>query len=442
MATFTTGETTGTVVLANATIDRYMVARLLEVAMYNMTLGRLGRKVPVPKGESTTVSFTRVEHLALPLAPALEGVTPPATPMSTTRVTCVLEQWIQWVDITDVAEMTVRYQPFQRALERLGIAAARVWDRECYRVLLGGTNVFFPGTVTARSGLTTASFPDTRTLRRVRAALKNAGAPFYDGRRYAGVCDSYNAMDIQADATFVDSAVYQDRGVLTDAELGVWMGTRWNETNVFPILVLNANTNATNAAVAGNGTETLLIDDDYYVRITGNNASGFETDFWAILAAFASTADVLEITLPAAPAGITSFNVYVGLLADGTDLRLHAERVAAAGKVRVSGNGSGTDTFNASGYGTLIHAAFDATTGRIAGVAPATGVSVHTMFVFGSDYFAVTELEAIRTLRAPAGASKSDPADQHRPIAWKSFMKACITDHTFGAKIECATDYA
>jgi N4-gp56 family major capsid protein len=419
--------------LANATIDRWMDTQLLAVAEKHVVLYNLGKRRPVPKGESKTVSFTRFERLTLPAAPLVEGVTPNATQMSTTRVTCMLEQWGAFVTLTDVAEMTVRYEPLQRAIELLGYQAAETLDREVLRQLLSGTNVFFGGSATSRAGLTATDVPTTTLLRKVRASLKNAGAPFYDGRYYAGVADPFNMMDLMADATFVQAATYQDKGVLTSGEMGVWMGIRWNESNVLPVVTANAAVDATVNTPAAAGVETALAAGTYFVLVTGNDTNGFETQVGPDAASTTTVAsgDVIEVITPGAVAGVTSFNIYVGEK-DGavTTLHLQTERAPISTTYHITTNGL-IDSPSATRIGVAYN-----TTERSAGASPAANVNVHYMFVFGSEYFAVTELEAVRTTRTPAGAQKGDELDQQRSVGWKAMFRACITNQSFGARIE------
>lgn len=430
-----TGATTATI-LANATIDRYMPARLLKIADKHTVLYKLGRKVNVPKGESKTVSFTRFERLALPTTPIVEGTTPNATPMSTSRVTCVLEQWGAFVTITDIAEMTVRSQPFQQAVMLLGMQAAETVDREVLRQLMSGTQVFFPGAITSRASITATDVPTTTLLRKVRATLKNGGAPFYDGRYFAGVSDPFNMADIMNDSTFVQAAVYQDKGVLTTGEFGVWMGVRWNESNTLPVVVRNTAATATITTPAASGGETAIPGTgSVFVLITGNDASGFETQYGAdgdaATAGFV-TGDVVSIVTPALPAGITSFNIYVGVPGGAVStLALQLDRALPSTTYIVSANGVAS-----AGTGITYTAS-----GRVALPAPAASINVHYMFIFGNEWYAVTELEAIKTTRTPAGAQKGDELDLQRSAGWKTMFRACITNQLFGCRIEAESAF-
>jgi hypothetical protein len=211
--------------------------------------------------------------------------------------------------------------------------------------------------------------------------------------------------------------------------MGVWMGIRWNESNVLPVVVANAAVDATITTPAASGTETALAAGDYFVLMTGNDTNGFETQVGpdAATATTVASGDVIVVTTPALPAGVTSYNVYVGTV-DGaiTTLHLQGERLLASTAYHITANG-----LAASGVGIAYN-----TTGRSAGASPAASVNVHYMFVFGSEYYAVTELEAIRTTRTPAGAQKGDELDQQRSVGWKAMFRACITNQSFGARIE------
>ena len=96
---------------------------------------------------------------------------------------------------------------------------------------------------------------------------------------------------------------------------------------------------------------------------------------------------------------------------------------------RLSGDGLGT---NGIAY---------TTTGVVAGTIPPVGVSVHTAYIFGNEYYSCVELKGIQVLRTPAGPQKGDELDQRRSIGWKAFFKAVITNENFGARIEFASDH-
>jgi hypothetical protein len=233
------------------------------------------------------------------------------------------------------------------------------------------------------------------------------------------------------DTVFINTATYNNLAVLKNNEIGEWAGIRWMVSNTLPVLVLQGTTNATVSTDATAGSETTLADGVYTTQIVALDANGFPVKFYATQTfTIATSADVGTIATPALPTGYTSFDIYVSTVDGGAaTLARQAERVAASTTKRIIGGGS-------SATGIVLDS-----TGQRGFVAPATGVNVHYMFVFGDEYYAVTELEGIRMVKTPAGPDKSDPLDQQRPVGWKAFFKACILNHNFGGRIECASAF-
>ena len=422
--------------LTNAIIERYMYEKVLSIAIKNTVFWKLGRMVAVPPGESKTISFQRFERFVAPRRPLTEGTTPVGKKMTVNKVLAVAEQWGDFVTLTDVVELTVRHQPMQRALELIGLDAAETVDREVQRVLIAGTNVFFPNGRASRDLLTSTDFPTTRLFRTVVASLRRGGAPAYEGSRFVGVCDPENSMDIQADSTFVPAAQYSNLTALQEAEVGIWMKVRWMESNNIPVLVLNTALNATSvSAASATGDEVALSDDTYTIRLIGLNdglgsgkGSGFETDFSAESTPTSTTSQVLHFTIPTMPSGVESANVYVKKGSGSFTLQA-VDQPAGAYSLNTSGTPS-------SGTGIAY-----SSTGIVAGPIPASGVNVHQMYVFGNEYYSVCELKGIQILRTPPGPQKTDELDQRRSIGWKAFFKAVITNEKFGARIECESDF-
>lgn len=426
--------------LTAAIIERYMYEKVLSIAVRNTVFWKLGRMVKVPPGESKTITFQRFERLTATRGPLSEGITPAGKKMTVNKVLAVAEQWGDFVTLTDVVELTVRHEPVQRALELIGLDAAETVDREVQRVLQAGTNVFFPNDKSDRTALTTGDFPNTRLLSKVTASLRRGGAPAYEGARFVGVCDPENDMDLQADGTFVAAATYSNLTALQEAETGIWRKVRWMVSNNIQVLVLNTNVNPTvDLTAASTNGDTALADATYTLRVAANSdLYGFETDFSAAGSPVATTSQILHFTLPAV--NFTGSDASATVTADSYNI--YVKKDSGSFTLQASDQPSGTYALNGGGTnGTYTNSIAYSSTGRVASAIPPSGVNVHTMYVFGNEYYSVCELKGIQVLRTPPGAQKGDELDQRRSIGWKAFFKAVITNEKFGARIECESDF-
>jgi hypothetical protein len=296
----------------------------------------------------------------------------------------------------------------------------------------------------------------TDLLRSIRAQLKHNGAPGVSGgdgrKKYIGVCDSFNAQDIMADTTFVESAKFQNLQPLTSGEFGEWMGIRWQESNHIPVIRRSDAVEVTSIgyAEAVPSGATNVPDGTYKIALTAYDASGFEsimsnTDFGTgtYTGAPSGSNDVIKIILPAlSPAtdsgvstshtfdpGPVAYNIYC-TAAGGSTYFKQASNLAGGTYYIV-----GSDTTGASDR-IVLNA-----TGAAPPTQPADGVNVHQMFVFGNEWYQVAELEGIRTLMTPSGAQKGDELAQRRSVGWKFFSKALITNENFGCRIETESNY-
>jgi N4-gp56 family major capsid protein len=421
--------------LTDAIIERYMHSKVLSIAMKSTVFWKLGRMVTVPKGESKTITFQRFERLPTPRKPLSEGVTPTGKKLTVSKVPIILEQWGDFVTLTDVVELTVRHEPVQRALELIGLDAAMTVDREVQRVLRAASNVFFPNGKTSRATLAATDVLTTPFLRKILANLKNGGAPAYEGNRYVGIIDPFLSADIQADSTFVPAAQYSNLSALQDAEVGVWQKIRWMESNNMPAITQDAavNPSGSTALDTASAGETALADDDYDVRLAGLDSNGFEVSYSAADNSLAtSSTQVIKVVTPAFPDGIVGYNVYVNKA--GGEFYLQAQDVGESTAVYINGGGTHltTDDANDGSY------EFTETSSVCEGK-PAASVEVHYGWIFGNEYYSCTELSGIQVLKTPPGAQKGDELDQRRSLGWKAFFKAGITNQDFGCRFECCT---
>ena len=454
-------EAAGTGAIGNAIIERYMVGKLLRLADKATVFYKLGNKVKLPQGESKVASFQRWERIAPPRTSLTEGVTPNGTQLNVSRISVTAEQWGSFCQISDVMEMTVRYQPFQRAVELIGMQAAETLDREIQKVLLAGTNVYYPNGKTARSSLTSGDVVDTPLLRKIRAQLKANGAPGSSGsdgrKKFIGVCDPFSSADIMTDTTFIESAKFSNLEPLTSGEFGEWQGIRWQESNFIPTYGRTAADtdlwgSVTSPAASGITGSVALTAGDYIVFATGYNAGGFETIFPAtayasITATTAASGDVIQLVTGTATTatdsgvetsgsfagddGPVAFNIYASAI-NSTSVFYHiASNVPGGTTVTIGGAGtSGTYMYD--------HAA--AVTAAISPpVQPPASVTVHNLYIFGNEWYSVIEIDGIKTMMTPATATHGNELAQRRSVGWKFFSKALITNQNFGLRIESAS---
>ena len=436
MATETNLQTT-----ASLSLDvpaAYLKRELLKRATKDTVFWNLAEKSSQPQGEGKVCQFVRYERLALPEAPAEEGVTPIATPMTLSTVTAVLDQWIAYVGMSDVAVLTVNHPLFQQARELLTLQHNETVDRECQVVLMGTSSVYYANNVAARGSLTAADVLTSDDVRRVVLRLRGLGAPTWSGGNYKGVVNFVEG-DIAKDATFTNAASYSNITVLKDFMIGRWQGVEWSRSNLIPVLA---------AMAAGDVVETDLTGGSIPASTTGfdaastmrtkvtrlNATTGFEETIDAEVSNTNVAAFAVQVEIQASAATGT-YKVYASLQggAAGTptlQCRIrHTTGTATAIILVKSGTPAASNVFVVT------------PTGPVAPPDCPSGVNVHLSYIMGKGFFGATTLGGLQTFVTPSGSSDSDPAAQRRKVSWKQMYKSLILNNDFGYRVESASAF-
>lgn len=419
--------------LAADLVPKLIKEKLLMIAEKDTVFFQLGDKGQLPEGQGKTVQYTRYNRLRLPRSPAVEGQTPNDSNLSTSTVQAVVDQWIQTSTLTDVAILTVRHPVLQKTQSLQGTAHAELVDRECQIVLMGGNNVVFGGVATSRDTLIAGDVMTTDLIRKTWANLRHQGAPKYEGNKYVGVVDPFVTMDISKDSTFVTAASYSNIRALFNNEIGDWMGTRWMESNLIPIITLlsagDYTIAAANVGAPAAGETNFTAASNVLVQVTHlDDETGFETDVSAVTTVTNGASFSVSVTIAAAaPTG--DYKIYVSL--EGgivPTLQTIDQHVIGTADVFVyikAGTPSAAGRFVVQATGAVSPPP-----------PPADGGGVHISWMLGKESFGVTDLAGLETFLTPYKPSDSDPAVQRRKVSWKQLFKPAILNPDFFFRLE------
>ena len=116
---------------------------LIELAKPNLVFDRFGQKRPIPRGGGKTIEFRRFNSLPKALNPITEGVTPTGSKLTVTPVTATVDQYGDYVELTDMLELTSVDPIVVEATRQLADQAGRTIDTVVRNQIMGGTNVNF-----------------------------------------------------------------------------------------------------------------------------------------------------------------------------------------------------------------------------------------------------------------------------------------------------------
>lgn len=292
----------------------FVCGELLKRAQPLIVLSRFGQQQPIPKNHGNEIKFRG--YLPLDNIPKalVEGVTPAASKPTFRDVVSRLQQYGDYIEITDVLSDTIEDPIWVEFSDILGEQSAIMLERVVTNKLLAGTNVFFSGKTggiqaTTRDGV---NEPLTLTLqRRVTRALKRQEArtitdvvaasanfsTFSIAPSYVAVCHTDVEADIRNMPGFVPVEKYGSYKPM-EGEVGSVKNVRYVTTNLMePWLDAGA------APAGGMEVESNegACADVYPILYLGKNAFGV-TPFAAQRARGAAPVNVMALN-PNTPRG-------------------------------------------------------------------------------------------------------------------------------------------
>ena len=259
----------------------YAVAAMLKRALPYLVIEKFGQSFPIPNNSTKSAKFRRYEALPKATVPLVEGVTPQGKTLTYTDVTANLNQYGDFVPLTDVIADTHEDPVFQQAQEVISEQAAQTVEAVRYGIIKAGTNVYYSGSgITARNAVITA--PTQGELRKVVRGLKrqNAGfiskmtssSPNYKTESvrpcFVGLTHVDTESDFRAISGFLDAKDYANQGAMvSEFEFGTSEGIRMVQSTVFESFPDAGGTTSgkiTTSGTKGDIYPTLIIAKDAY----------------------------------------------------------------------------------------------------------------------------------------------------------------------------------
>ena len=200
---------------------------------------------PLPSNSTKVAIFRRYEALAKATTPLVEGVTPVGKNMTYTDVQCTLQQYGDYVTLTDQIADFHEDPVLQEYVGITAEQAAQTLETLRYNVLKAGSNVFYANKVAGRDSVVTAiSLADqrrvTRAFKRQNAAYitkKTASTPNYGTvavrASYIGLVHPDLENDIRALTGFKDAVDYGASQAADEFEIGTVEDVRYIRSTIF-----------------------------------------------------------------------------------------------------------------------------------------------------------------------------------------------------------------
>lgn len=189
-------------------VAAWAVVRMLTRAMPFLVIEKFGQTYPLPSNSTQVAKFRRYflsgstgsagtgsgdYYIPLATTPLVEGVTPDGRQLANQDYTVTLQQYGDYVTITDVVEATHPDNILAEATDTLGEQAALTVETLRFNVLKAGTNVFYANSVAGRS--TVASVITRADQRRVTTQLNRQNAKKHT--RVVASSAQYNTKSVE-----------------------------------------------------------------------------------------------------------------------------------------------------------------------------------------------------------------------------------------------------
>ena len=208
--------------------ERTLFQRLLPSLMFYND----AEKKKLPKNSGTTMNFRKFDSLTAPSSSLTEGVTPDGNNLTVSTITAKIAQEGDFVQITDLIQMTGIDPVLTETSELLGEEAGLVVDTRIQTAISKGTNVYFAGGATTRAGLESATTKNLTgdDIKKLVRKLKNANAKRFSDGFYHMIVDPDIAYDLMSDSAWVDVSKYARPEQMVKGELGKMHGMKFYET--------------------------------------------------------------------------------------------------------------------------------------------------------------------------------------------------------------------
>lgn len=361
---------------------------LLKEARPNLVHAQFGQKRNIPKNGGKTIEFRGYTALPKTLIPLTEGVTPNGSSLNMKTITATVEQYGDYVALSDMIMTTAIDNNLVEANRLLGAQSGETLDRLTAEVVNGGTNVQYANNKLSRSALAAGDVMTVKEIKKAVRTLKRFNVKKINGN-FVAIIHPDVSYDLMEDPKWENVKTYCDPKDMYSGEIGRLYGVRFVETTEALIFYGDIATDVPSLTVAK------VDDTKIYVEET------LTSDQATALASKSVIAKGKKLTITSAAAG---------------------------------GGGEAVLTMSAAVPSDIVQK-----TTIYGGSGAADGRPVYSTLVMGADAYGVVEIEngGIKTITKQLGsAGTADPLDQRATTGWKATVTTAILSQEAMVRIE------
>ena len=206
--------------------DKTLLARLLPTLVF----AKYGQKKSLKSRSGKTIEFRKFASLDAATTPLTEGVAPAGKSLDVTAIQATVNQYGDFVKISDVLDLVGIDPVLTESAELLGEQAGLTIDNIVRDIVCAGTNVHYAGGKAATNEITAADVATADDIARAAATLKKANVKRLEGNYYIGIVDPSIAYDLMKDPLWQDISKYSGGQAIMAGEIGKLHGVRFIET--------------------------------------------------------------------------------------------------------------------------------------------------------------------------------------------------------------------
>lgn len=281
MSINTIAGTAGTAGVIQPALQAYYDRNLLDRAIPSDVHGRFGQVRPIATRSGNQIKFRRYEALPTALQPLVEGVTPSGSQITTTDVTATLAQYGDYVNVSDMVDLTNQDAVLTEVGMVLGEQAGTTVDQIRRDVLAAGTNVIYTNgsarnttntvltSVALRTAIRFINRQNGKYLKNIIQADQNVSTVGIRSA-YIGLVHPDTEAQLESIPGYIPISEYSDAMKAEDDECGAYRNIRFFRSTNCKVFI-NAG-----AAVSTDGMiSTGAVNNDVYATlIIAANAYG------------------------------------------------------------------------------------------------------------------------------------------------------------------------
>ena len=263
---------------------------LLETFDKTVRFQQFAQNKSVPRDMGKSVTWNRATRLGLGYK-LTEGTRPSSTALSTVQISALVEQYGQYVALTDFIDLTSINDVTKMAVSRLGKSAGETIDTVIQQAIIEHANLtavsvnhyvkqsaqqYFSTAQSAAQSVNANSLLAVSDINAITAKLRGYDVPGYDkSGSYVGIASEEVLKGLRNDSTWQNWNQYTDSSPLFNGEIGKIHGVRLINTTFGRVSAGSANGGALSAdtGISALAYATMIFGKDWFgaVDLGGKN---------------------------------------------------------------------------------------------------------------------------------------------------------------------------